>query len=260
MKQDKFYWLGNAAKAKIINQILSQISSEKDTLIFDYACGDSGDWNAILTNYPNIKLIGYEPDIKSVNKAKSKLKGHKVILLTGQEIYQHNFQADYIVSFSVFEHVYNRQEYLQLAKQHLADKGLFYLNYDDGHFRNYLNLNSPHLWKKQITEWLHNILASPLAKLGKISTFQRRVDREEVENLIENNGFRVSESFYSNLSSLKGLQKKISPENKQLFTQTWLEFEDLLNANFCEESPIYLGDTTNLWSQMGSRTLVLRHL
>jgi hypothetical protein len=39
----------------------------------------------------------------------------------------------------------------------------------------------------------------------------------------------------------------------------WLEIEDTLNTKFRLEGTIYLGDPTNLWSEMGSRTLVLRH-
>jgi SAM-dependent methyltransferase len=253
------YWLGNAAKTKVINEIIEQISENSRPLIFDYGCGTGGDWPRILADYPGIQLVAYEPAHKSAEIAKDKLRNLPAKILTGTELKEATFKADFIVSFSVFEHVYDRASYLQTAKKHLAQAGTFYLNYDDGHFRNFLDLNRPNFWFPQLKEWLQNLLADPLATAGIVDKFQKRVDRADVDALVERAGFQIANQFYSNLSSLKGLHKHISPDKQADFSQFWLEIEDTLNAKFYEEGTASLGDSANLWQVMVSRTLVLNH-
>ena len=192
------------------------------------------------------------------NSAKTRLKGLNAELFTGNELQNLTLKAHFVVSFSVLEHVFDRRSYLLTAKNHLAEKGIFYLNYDDGHFRNFLDLNAPRLWPSQCKKWLHNLLTKRLAQAGKISQFQMRVDRTTIEKLIAETGFRVLRAFYSNLSSLKGLYKTIPDQNRQDFSRLWLTLENELNAKFLTESEHRkLGDTANLWQFMGSRTLVL---
>ncbi len=176
----RLYWFGNAAKAKIIQEILRDISKREignRVLIFDYGCGTGGDWPRVLNDYPSIHLVGYDPNRSAIEVAKTRLQGFSAELLTGDQLQSMPFLADYIVSFSVFEHVYDRLAYLQTAKTHLAEDGIFYLNYDDGHFRNMLDLNAPRAWPVTLRVWLHNLLSSSLAKLGWKAQFQRRVPR-----------------------------------------------------------------------------------
>ena len=258
MQQQNLYWLGNSAKTKIIRDILRKTQNDnKEVIIFDYGCGSGGDWLSILDNHPNIKLFGYEPSGKSFELAKQRLDGFDAQLMTGDSLEQITFKADFIVSFSVLEHVYDKVRYLSIAKKVLVDNGLFYLNYDDGHFRNYLDLNQPNL--SQIREWISNLLAQPLASLGKYSLFQQRVERRTIDELVNEFGFSAVEIFYSNLRSFKSLCKTLPEDKQEDFSYMWLEIEDTLNTKFRLEGTIYLGDTTNLWSEMGSRTLVLRH-
>ncbi|MGQ4648741.1 methyltransferase domain-containing protein [Lyngbya aestuarii] len=254
------YWLGNAAKTKVIYEILNQVQDNQKTVIFDYGCGKAGDWPRILSDYPHIRLVAYEPGKKSIEIARERLKSFNAELFTGTELHEMKFKADFVVSFSVFEHVYNRTLYLQTAKKHLADQGIFYLNYDDGHFRNFLDLNRPDLWLSQIKEWLHNLLAMPLAQIGIVGGFQQRVYQAEVDDLVKSIGFKTLDQFYSNLSSLKGLQKYISPARQEDFSKFWLDIENTLNTKFNEEGGISRGDSANLWQVMVSRTLVLGHL
>ncbi len=257
---NKLYWLGNSAKTKIIKEVLESVRTDEPVIVFDYGCGGGGDWSTILTDYPNLKLIGYEPDKKSFAVAQQQLSGLNAELYTSTQIKDLNFKADYIVSFSVFEHVYDRSTYLETAKKHLSEEGVFFLNYDDGHFRNYLDLNNPKLWFSQLKEWLHNLGAEPLAKLGMISHYQRRVSYQEVEELVKQVGFQVIKSEYSNLASFKALQKTISPVHQQEFATFWSDVESTLNDKFIEEGgKVILGDFTNLWQQMASRTLYLKH-
>jgi len=258
----KLYWLGNSAKTKIINEVLQKASEKanKDILVFDYGCGNGGDWHNILADFANIQLIGYDPYPKSIKEAKERLQGFNVKLLTGNELQELEFKAQFIISFSVFEHVYDRKTYLQTVKKHLANEGTVYLNYDDGHFRNYLDLNRPDLWFSQVWEHIHNFLVHPLAKLGKTAWYQKRVERLVIDQLITELGFKAVDVYYNNLSNLKGLYKTIPIEQRESFTKLWLSVEDELNEKFLIEGQLTsLGDTSNLWQFMGSRTVVLKH-
>jgi len=251
-KKTILYWLGNAAKTKIVSEILAQLIDGQETLIFDYGCGTGGAWRTILQDYHHIKLIGYEPNIQNYNIAKERLKNLNAEILTGDELYSKTFKAKFIVSFSVFEHVYYRKHYLQTAKKHLDKDGVFYLNYDDGHFRNVIHLHQPHLWAAELKVWAHNLLAKPLAAMGYVSQYQKRVYRSEVDTLIEQTGLQIIRMFYSNLASLKRLHKQISQEKIEEFSQYWLEIEDRLNEEFLTNGSVVLGDTVNLWQVMGS--------
>jgi hypothetical protein len=155
--------------------------------------------------------------------------------------------------------VYDRRRYLQTAKEHLAVQGVFYLNYDDGHFRNLLNLNAPRTWLTDLRIWLHNLSAGLLARLGWVSQYQKRVNRSDIDVLVAQVGFETTRVFYSNLGSLKGLYKLISPPKREDFTRIWIAVEDALNDQFLEDGATRMGDPANLWQFMGTRTLVLSH-
>jgi Methyltransferase domain len=67
--------------------------------------------------------------------------------------------ADFIVSFSVFEHVYNRPACLAAARRHLAPGGNFFLYYDDDHFGNSIDLNVPGSWGGPMREHMNNLVS-----------------------------------------------------------------------------------------------------
>jgi ubiquinone/menaquinone biosynthesis C-methylase UbiE len=102
LTQKRLYWTGNAAKAKVIREILDdpRVQSGQEVLIFDYGCGAGGDWKVILQEFRNLSIIGYDPSQKSVEIAKEKLKGENAEFLTGDELNSKDFKADFIVSFS----------------------------------------------------------------------------------------------------------------------------------------------------------------
>jgi len=256
---DKFYWTGNSAKTKILRDILSKLPIDRPTLVFDYGCGSAGDWPSVLKDHPQIRLIGYEPHGPSYDRAVTALKGLNAELYTGDSIDSLDFKADFIVSFSVLEHVYDRRHYLQTAGKLLAEDGIFYLNYDDGHFRNCLDLNHPGLWFSQIKEWCHNLLAEPLSWIGLTGRYQQRVDSYDLAGFVRDAGFKVERSEYSNLVSFKQLQKTLPIELHRDFSRLWLEVEEKLNSRFLLRQKLVMGDDANLWLQMGSLTLYLCH-
>ena len=254
------YWLGNVAKTSIVDQILKTQRTSGPLVIFDYGCGDGGDWPHILRQHPHIKLIGYEPDPRSSQSAQRRLEGHNADIHTGDAIASLQFRADYIVSFSVLEHVYNRTDFLMHAKRLLADEGTFFLNYDDGHFRYLVDLARPSTWGTPFREWLRSRVSPPMAGLGLSRRYQRRVIADEVDLLIASAGFSIQHVAYHNLACLKQLFKTIPPHQREVFARHWLEVELALNRDCAANlgTPLY-GDRVNLWQHMPTRTLCLRH-
>lgn len=255
---DRLYWTGNSAKTKILADMLGKLPTGRQTLVFDYGCGGGGDWPEVLRDYPQIRLIGYEPHAESFARAKAALQGLNAELYTGEEIADLDFKADFIVSFSVLEHVYDRNFYLRTARKLLGDEGIFYLNYDDGHFRNCLDLNRPPLWFGQLKEWLHNLLAGPLSRVGLTDRYQRRVPSVELLEQVRETGFSVERSEYSNLVSFKRLQKTMPDDLRQEYSRLWLQVEERLNGSFLLRGDAVMGDNANLWLEMGSITLFLK--
>jgi SAM-dependent methyltransferase len=156
----KLYWLGNIAKTRIIDEILRLHADRDDKIVvFDYGCGDGGDWPAILGDNQRIELIGFEPSEQGYCFASERLRGFNSRILTGDAIDTLALQADFIVSFSVFEHVVDKREYLRHAKRLLARDGTCYLNYDDGHFRNILDLSVRETWMPAIRSRLRTLIS-----------------------------------------------------------------------------------------------------
>ena len=255
----RHYWQGNAAKVRVISDLLYRASG-RQVVVFDYGCGGAGDWPQILADNPNLRLYGYEPHLPSFSIAVDRLKGSKAEIFTADSIKSLSIKADYIVSFSVFEHVFDRRSFLAHASRLLATDGLFYLNYDDGHFRNLIDLAEPSTWWGALRVRLHNLLAEPLASLGKVSSFQQRVIAQDVDQLIVDAGFVTTDCEYHNFYGFKELFKVIDPKLQAEFSRFWLDIELELNSRFRSElASGKKGDRINLWSQMVSRTMWLRH-
>ena len=258
----KQYFLGNAAKSRVVRSILERALKEhvsRDFVVFDHGCGGGGDWPEILDDNPFIRYVGYDPDPRSLRRAFDRLQGRKARFLSADELDGESISADFVVSFSVFEHVYDRSAYLRLSGRHLAPGGTFFLNYDDGHFRTPLDLDRPALWGRQLRPWIHNLLARPLAALGGVSRFQARVTRSEADRLVGEAGFEIIDEFYSNIESFKTLSKTLPPQAREEFMALWIGVEEALNARFRVPGDVQImGDEANLWRALPSRTLVLR--
>jgi len=241
------HWPGNAAKSRVIRDLLARGARR----VFDHGCGAGGAWPAILAAHPDLELIGWDPDRAALSRARERLAGRRVRIV---DTIPALVEADAIVSLSVLEHVHDRTGYLALAKRHLAPDGTFYLNYDDGHFRVAFDVDRPALWPAQVRLWVHN----QLARLGRRRDYQRRVTRTEADRLVAAAGFGVADVWYGNVAALKELSKTIPPERAKEFQAFWLDVETRLGA-FAAAGRSERGDSTNLWSIMPSRTLVLRH-
>lgn len=254
-----YYWWGNAAKSHVIAQILTQIRDDRPCVVFDYGCGDGGYWPQILRDYPQIQWWGFEPQTQRRQIAQKRLAGLSAQVVGWEELQTTQINANFIVSFSVLEHVYHRRQYLEMAQKHLAPQGIFYLNYDDGHFRPLLDVSQPKTWLPTLKVAVHNWVAPLLARVGYLAPFQQRVIQAEIDQLIREMGWQVEQIFYSNLECLKSLIKTLPDAEKSAFTQVWVELETTLNQKFAHTGTEHLGDASNLWTVMPSRTLVLTH-
>lgn len=251
------FWVGNVAKARIVSRIVAD--PRRALTVFDYGAGRGGDWPSVLVHRPGIDLICFEPDQAAAAALRAALAGTTARVLTAKEFEAADFAADHIVSFSVFEHVLDRPAYLAQAKRLLARDGTFHLNYDDGHFRTSLDLDEARDWKLNVTETLRNRAAGLWPRVGREHLYQARVRRVDVDRLVAEAGLAIAEERYENLRSLKQLAKTIPPDRVQEFTSWWIEIEDRLNDRFRASGEERMGDHVNLWREMGSRTLVLRH-
>jgi SAM-dependent methyltransferase len=256
----RMYWVGNVAKSGIIGEIFDAHPGPASITIFDYGCGEGGDWPRVLADYPHVRLVGYEPHEPSARRARARLQGLQAEIHTGDAIETLNLSADCIVTFSVFEHVVDRKQFLAHAKRLLAPSGVFYLNYDDGHFRDRLDLADIGTWSPALRAFARTVISGPAAAVGQRSKYQRRVEARDADRLAAAAGFRIERVDYHNLLDLKGLAKTLPLELQEDYVRWWLAAERTLNDRFLVHlaTPRY-GDTANLWNQMVTRTLLLRH-
>ncbi len=258
---ERLYWLGNCAKTRIIAEVLGRAAGSP-AKVFDFGCGAGGDWPQILRDHPQLEFLGWDPHEASLAEARNKLAGlPNATVLSRPELEESGWVADFIVSFSVFEHVYDRLGYLDTARRHLAPKGVMYLNYDDGHFRTLVDLHQPiKTWRSPATTEVRNRLAGLLPHLGRQDLYQGRVERMEIAELVTHALLREIGDFYSNLDAMKGLFKLVPPDRQEAFAAMWLDLEHRLNDEFRSEGDEFAGDVINLWSRMASRTVLLTHL
>ncbi len=256
----RLYWVGNVAKSRVIDEILSAQAASGPIRIFDYGCGGGGDWKRILSDHSHLRLVGYEPNEESAARARRNLSGLPAEIFTADAIQTLDLTADYIVSFSVFEHVVDRRQFLAHAKRLLAPAGVFYLNYDDGHFRNWLDLAQINTWLPALRSLARTLVSGPAASIGRHSKYQRRVAASEANCLVVEAGFHIVRIDYHNMSDLKELAKTMPKDLQEEYTRWWMAAEKELNTRFRLDlaRPRY-GDLTNLWQHMGTRTLILRH-
>lgn len=258
---ERAHFTGNAAKSAIAEAVAALAAARGGRLtVFDFGCGAGSDWPAFLAAHPGIAYIGFDPSTRSLAKARTRFAGLEARLLDAAQLAATPFTADAIVSFSVFEHVYDRPAYLAEAKRRLAPDGTFFLNYDDGHFRNQVDASRPSTWRSGAGAAWRHLRAGPLAKLGFRNDYLRRVPRAESERLAVAAGFAIERSWYANLADLKLLAKSVPPEREEEFVRWWRQVEDDLNQRFAAPTgSLVPGDTASLWSAMTSLNLVLRH-
>lgn len=252
------YWQGNAAKSRVLAEILSL--GEESVQVFDYGAGAAHGWRPILEKHPHLRLTLFEPHLPSRRKAKKNLAGTGSIVLEHFEPEHFTSSFDFIISFSVLEHVKDREQYLKNIALLLKKEGTCFLNFDDGHFRNDLRLERPASWWPSCKEALKNKVG-PLLSWGRWShLYQRPVASAELEQSLQRQGLSVRQLLYGNMGDLKRLYKKVPASEQQHFMQTWMDIEKELGEKFSTSYfPHHeMKKDSFLWEIMGSKTLVLK--
>jgi SAM-dependent methyltransferase len=208
---------GNAAKLYCLQLIDTAAEEvEGEFRIVDLGCGNGSNFRELLSRRQNIRYVGVEPLRGAAEEARRILPGAEIINAPAYEVRVEPAHA--IVSFSVLEHVVDRQRYFAAVQGNLRRDGRVYLNYDSGHF----------VADADFVERAKGLASRALARVGSESRYRRRVSADELRALVEGNGLLVVDDKVFN-TDVKRLMPLISPENRERFMERWLAFELGLN-------------------------------
>jgi SAM-dependent methyltransferase len=215
---------GNAAKLYCLNWIADYVQGRDAVRIIDLGSGRSRNFVRLLQTFPQVEYIGIEPSLGECAAARQALSGLRATIHQGYA-YQvmgtllHE-PADLVVSFSVMEHVYRRQAYLQSLRDCLKPTGYALVNYDAGHF-----VDPPDV-RERVKNWVGPLLA----RLGQERYYQSFVREADFRLMVTAVGLDVVEAQSFN-THLKGLFRLVPPEQQAAYMQRWLELEGWLNAH-----------------------------
>ena len=215
--------VGNSAKLYCLKWIEAQIaqSTNEEVTLLDLGCGTGNNFVRLLQAYPQVRYVGIEPSDTAV-QARRNLSGLNATIFQDYAYDVQNRlvreQFDIVVSFSVLEHVYWRQAYLQTAKDCLKPTGHFLINYDAGHF---IAGN----WRDS----LKNRVGPLLARLGNERYYQALVRDADFRARAQTSGLKIVDAKSFN-TRLKSVYKVIPAAHQDDYMQHWLDFELYLNT------------------------------
>jgi SAM-dependent methyltransferase len=209
---------GNTAKLYCLQLLGAAAANANGTLrILDLGCGDGRNFAELLRRHPNVEYVGVEPSGGDAEAARRNLPGAEIINASAYDLQLE--PADAIASFSVLEHVVDRDAYFASIRNNLAPAGRVYLNYDMGHF-------GPDATP---TERVKATVARGLARLGSESRYRAPVREEELERLLTDSMLQAIDDKGFN-TELKLAYRSVPEERKDAFMAQWLSFEVGLNA------------------------------
>src|SRR5690606_27172591 len=214
---------GNTAKVYCLNWIENYIQTHGESIrILDVGSGTSNNFVKLLRRYPNVTYVGVEPYASACEKARQDLQGENVKIINDSA---YNIMGrlvdtpfDIVVSFSVMEHVVQRQRFLDSVAACLSDNAYFLINYDAGHFVH------PASFKERIK----NILGPLLAQFGIEQYYQLFVRDDDFRQMVRKANMSIIESKHFN-TTLKGIHKVVPEDYQEEHLQRWLEYELWLN-------------------------------
>ena len=215
--------VGNAAKLYCLAWIeqFAQ-ATERPIRLLDLGCGAALYAVELMTHCPNIQFVGIEPLAKDVAQARQNLRNFNATIIEGYAYAAIRPQLphesyDIVLSFSVFEHVYERLAYLQFVHDCLNENGVCLMNYDAGHFHSTY-------WKERAK----TLLGGVLARFGNQAYYQAFVREEDFKRWVQEAKLTIQEAKMFN-TSLKGIYRTIPEAHKQAYVERWLEMEMWLN-------------------------------
>ncbi|MBZ0277472.1 MAG: methyltransferase [Anaerolineae bacterium] len=214
---------GNTAKLYCLNWIEQAIQQRGEAIrILDVGCGRAANFIELLRRYPGVQYTGVEPNPAACEKARQNLKGYQATIIND---YAYDIMGrlvdkpfDIILSFSVFEHVYRRQQYLTSVAACMHADSTFLINYDAGHFI------APSTWR----EAAKNVVGPLLAPFGIERYYQRFVPQADFLKMVDHAGLAITEVKSFN-TRLKGVHKLIPEAQRDEHMQRWLDYELWLN-------------------------------
>ena len=220
-----FFTAGNSAKLYCLNLIEKIIHRRGESLILlDLGCGAAANFIKLLKKYPGLRYVGVEPSLEACEIARKNMSAYNAAIINAPAYQLELEPADIVISFSVLEHVYRRNSYLQTVKKRLKPEGVFVINYDSGHFT-----EPPPTppWVAGSERW-KNRFGGLMARIGYERYFQAFVREDEFRSLLDDTGLRVLDDKFFN-TDLKNVYKLIPSQDIDDYMRRWLEFELYLN-------------------------------
>jgi 2-polyprenyl-3-methyl-5-hydroxy-6-metoxy-1,4-benzoquinol methylase len=214
---------GNSAKLYCLNWIEAYIKQHGAALrILDLGSGESGGFVKLLHRYPEVQYVGIEPSAAACNIARKLLPEQQATIINdyaydifGRLVHE---PFDVIVSFSVMEHVVQRQRHLTSAAACMDKNSHFLINYDAGHF----------VYPKHLKERAKNVIGPMLAWFGIERYYQRFVKEADFHKMAAQAGLVISEAKSFN-THCKGIHKGVPAAHQDEHMRRWLEYELWLN-------------------------------
>jgi cyclopropane fatty-acyl-phospholipid synthase-like methyltransferase len=213
--------VGNTAKLYCLKRIDRVASTGRPLLLLDLGCGDGRHLVSLLRRRPNITYLGVDLSTSACEQARHVLAGLGEVKCAAAYDLELG-QAQVITSFSVFEHVYQRQRYLACLRANLAGNGAAFVNYDAGHFQ---PAATPLDW---VTRRSKSPLRRMFASLGAEQFFQAHVAEAEFRSQVRDAGLRIVDEKYFN-TDLKTVYRVVPETERDSFMERWLAFELYLN-------------------------------
>lgn len=215
--------VGNTAKLYCLNWLSTHLyDSSMPVSILDLGCGTGQNFVHLLKTYPHVQYVGIEPSASVCIEARRVMAGTNATIIQGyaydevrSKLPQPTF--DFVVSFSVFEHVYQRLAYLKLVRACLKAEGYALINYDAGHFQS-----------RDLKERLKNIIGPVLARFGNEAYYQSFVKEAQFRNWVAEAQLEIVEAKSFN-TMLKGIYKQIPESARTDYMRRWLDLELWLN-------------------------------
>jgi SAM-dependent methyltransferase len=208
---------GNSAKDYCLQRVAELARARPDLVVVDLGCGDGRNVEPLLRAHPAIRYLGIDPSVRAIEDARRRLSSYDAELTSGRAYDVELAHADVVLSFSVLEHVYDREPYIRSIARNLKLDGVALVNYDAGHF----NVGAER-WKGP--------LRHALARLGRDARFQAPVREAELRRLVADAGLRIEEArFFS--TRLKEVHRLVPEAVRPEFARRLLELELWLNEH-----------------------------
>src|SRR5215210_3290186 len=95
---------GNIEKYRISRQLLS---CPEESKILDFGAGTGSDWPEFMRRRPDLKFYFFEPNSRSRRVLERRVQDSGALVL--RSMHDCPKEMDYVLSFSVFEHVFDRR-------------------------------------------------------------------------------------------------------------------------------------------------------